>query len=678
MQDDRASDPPPPGSTSAPLVVRQTWYKRWKRALIGAPRDLRDRSIFHQLALIPVLAWVGLGADALSSAAYGPEEAFKALGGHTHLAVLLALATALTVALISASYNRLIEHFPTGGGYGVTSRMLGQRMGAVSGSALIVDFVLTIAISIAAAGDALFSFLPRQWAEAKLPMEMVVILSLTVLNLRGVRESILVLLPMFVLFLITHVLLLVGGLVRHIPEISETARQVGEGFSRDLHGGVGAAAIGWVGMLAVLGRAYSLGGGTYTGIEAVSTALPLMREPRVKTAQRTMVYLAISLAICAAGLLLLYLLWDVQHVEGKTFNALLAEAVAGDLPGAQIFVVLTLLAEAALLIVAAQAGFIGGPRVCANMAVDSWLPHSFASLSERLTTGNGVMIFGAASLGALWLTGGHVSTLVVLYAINVFLDFTLTMFGMLLFWWQQRRHHPRGLLARRFALFGTTFACCAAILITTVVSKFLDGAWVTILVTSSLVGFCFLVRSHYRATTRTAARLYATLKDLPLADGPALPTDPSQPTAVLLIGAYGPLGIHSLLGIQRAFPGHFKNVVFISVAVLDSGELKGNDALDQVRQRSQMALDQYVRLATALGLPAACYLAVGTDAVDEAAKLCLRVAKDYPRSVYFAGKLIFRNESWYHWLLHNNTAVAVQKRLHWAGRTMVILPARIE
>jgi hypothetical protein len=680
MDDDKpALSPPPKTAASGPLALRQSWLRRWKHTLIGAPRDLRDRSVFHQLALIPVLAWVGLGADALSSAAYGPEEAFKALGDRPHLAVLLALATAATVALISASYNRMIEHFPNGGGYGVASRMLGQRVGVVAGSALIVDYVLTIAISIAAAGEALFSFLPPAWAPvAKLPVEGVLIVGLTVLNLRGVRESIMVLLPMFVLFLITHVVLLVGGVVRHMPEVGETVRRIGDGFSRDLHGADGVAAIGWVGVMAVLGRAYSLGGGTYTGIEAVSTALPLMREPRVQTAQRTMVYLAVSLAICAAGLLLLYLLWQVQHVEGKTLNAVLAEAVAHGLPGERVFVVLTLMAEATLLIVAAQAGFVGGPRVCANMAVDSWLPHSFASLSERLTTGNGVMIFGAASLVALLLSGGHISTLVVLYAINVFLDFSLTMLGMLAFWWQQRRQHPAGLLARRYALFGITFVCCSAILATTVYTKFAAGAWVTILATSGLVGFCFLVRSHDRATTRTAARLYATLKDLPLSDGPPLPTDPSQPTAVLLTGSYGPLGIHSLLGIQRAFPGQFKNVVFVSVAVLDSGELKGNDSVDQVRQRSEAALDQYVRLATALGLPAVRYLAVGTDAVDEAARLCLQVAKEYPRSVFFAGKLIFRNESWYHWLLHNNTAEAVQKRLHWAGRTVVILPARIE
>src|SRR5512139_2009845 len=132
-----------------------------RRRLFGKPRDLEDRSIFHKMALVPILAWVGLGADGLSSSAYGPEEAFKALGEHTYLAVFLGLATALTVFIISYAYSRIIEHFPHGGGgYIVATHMLGEKAGVVSGSALLVDYVLTIAVSIASCTDALFSFLP--------------------------------------------------------------------------------------------------------------------------------------------------------------------------------------------------------------------------------------------------------------------------------------------------------------------------------------------------------------------------------------------------------------------------------------------------------------------------------------------------------------------------------------
>src|SRR6185436_2877997 len=164
---------------------------RLRTALFGRPRDLHDRSIFHAISLIPFLAWVGLGADGLSSSAYGPEEAWKSLGVHTFLAIVLAAMTALTVLIISAGYRRIIEAFPFGGGgYVVATKLLGRSAGVISGSALLVDYVLTITVSIAAAGDVIFGFPFLQgFAGAKLPVEVMFIVALTTLNIRGVRES---------------------------------------------------------------------------------------------------------------------------------------------------------------------------------------------------------------------------------------------------------------------------------------------------------------------------------------------------------------------------------------------------------------------------------------------------------------------------------------------------------
>src|SRR6185437_13794542 len=136
--------------------------------IIGPPRDVRDPQIFENLSLVAFLAWVGLGSDGLSSSCYGPEEAFLALGTHQYLAVFLALLMALTVFIISASYAQTIDEFPAGGGgYLVATKLLGKYPGLISGSALIVDYVLTIAISIASGADAIFSFLPVQWLPYK-------------------------------------------------------------------------------------------------------------------------------------------------------------------------------------------------------------------------------------------------------------------------------------------------------------------------------------------------------------------------------------------------------------------------------------------------------------------------------------------------------------------------------
>src|SRR5512136_2123886 len=170
--------------------------QKLRQAVIGKPRDIKDPSLFHKLALIPILAWIGLGADGLSSASYGPEEAFRTLGRHTYLAIGLALATALTVFIISYAYSRIIEYFPSGGGgYIVATHTLGERAGVVSGSALLVDYVLTITVSIVSCGDALFSFFPMSYQPYKMTFEIAAIMVLVILNLRGVKESITFLTP---------------------------------------------------------------------------------------------------------------------------------------------------------------------------------------------------------------------------------------------------------------------------------------------------------------------------------------------------------------------------------------------------------------------------------------------------------------------------------------------------
>ena len=138
--------------------------KKLYRTLLGKPRDLDDPRIFHHIALIPLLAWVGLGADGLSSSTYGPEETFRMLGSHPHLAVVLAVAMIFTIAIISYAYSRIIEHFPFGGGgYVIATTLLGPKAGLVSGASLLVDYVLTISVSIAAGTDAFFSFVPIEY-----------------------------------------------------------------------------------------------------------------------------------------------------------------------------------------------------------------------------------------------------------------------------------------------------------------------------------------------------------------------------------------------------------------------------------------------------------------------------------------------------------------------------------
>src|SRR5258707_12945675 len=222
---------------------------RLMRLLIGEKREI-EPGVFHSVSLIAFLAWVGLGADGLSSSSYGPEEAFKALGEHQYLAIFLAALTALTVLIIAASYSKIIEHFPFGGGgYVVASRLLGPRWGVVSGSALLVDYVLTITTSMAAGGDAVFSSLPESFHSFKLPTEVAVIAALTVMNLRGVKESVTTLVPIFLTFVATHIVIVVGGVFFHLGRAHEVVEHVRTGLSQDL------STIGTCGLLVLLMRA---------------------------------------------------------------------------------------------------------------------------------------------------------------------------------------------------------------------------------------------------------------------------------------------------------------------------------------------------------------------------------------------------------------------------------------
>jgi hypothetical protein len=644
---------------------------RLRRFLFGPPRDIRDRSLFHRISLIPLLAWVGLGADGLSSSAYGPDEAFRTIGSHTYLAVGLAVMMATTIFVIAAGYSRMIERFPQGGGgYVVATALLGPRLGVVSGCALLVDYVLTIAVSIAAAGDALFSFLPLHWQPAKLAFDCALIAGLVVLNVRGVRESVITLVPIFVVFAVTHLVAILGGILGHLPEIGTAVDRVQGDFSNGL------TTLGLGGMLLLFLHAYSMGGGTYTGIEAVSNGLNILREPRVANGKRTMTYMAVSLAFTATGLLVLYLLWDIRPQLGKTMNAVLLDKMTAQIPLGGAFALLTILSEGALLVVAAQTGFVPGPRVLANMAVDSWMPHRFAALSERLTTQNGILLMGGASMAAVLHTGGDVRSLVVLYSINVFLTFSLSMFGMLR---DATRGRPNERRRRRhIALFTVGFLLCATILVITLTEKFREGAWLTVVVTGALVLFCFRIRRHYRTVIEKLRELYAQLEKLPEhAKGAAGPLDPNAPTAAILVSSYGGLGIHTLMNMFRAFPGHFKNVVFMSVGVLDSGEFKGEQSVDALRARTEEMLQRYVDLAHGLGVPATYRMSMGTDLIEESEKLCLAIAKEFPRVTFVAGKVVFKRESWYQPLLHNEVGYALQKRLHWAGHVLVVMPAKV-
>ena len=652
-----------------------TRYEKLRHLVIGAPLDPLSQSTRQHIALAAFLAWVGLGADGLSSSAYGPEEAFRALGAHTHLGLYMAVATAATVFIISLAYNQVIELFPTGGGgYRVATSLIGPRAGLVSGAALIVDYVLTIAISVASGVDALFSLLPTSAGTFKLGTELVLVALLLVLNLRGMKESIRILLPIFLGFFVTHAFLISYGILGHsqglllvVPNALVETKQL-------------AHDIGWVAALSLFLRAYSLGGGTYTGIEAVSNNVHTLKEPRVRTGKLTMFYMAASLAFTAGGIILLYLLWQAQPVEGQTLNAVVFGTIIDSLglPASfnQPALLVVLVTEAGLLFVAANTGFLGGPQVLSNMAGDSWLPHQFRHLSTRLVTQNGIVIMGLAALVILLWSRGSVDLLVVLYSINVFLTFSLSLLGLCIYWWRARATDWRWL--HRFAFSVLGLAVTSGILAVTTIEKFGEGGWVTVVITSLVIGICLAIHHHYdwvKARLKEVDEVFTAAR-CPKSDNPPR-LDPEAPTAVFMVGSSRGGGIHTLLWVQRLFPNHFKNFIFISAKAVDAQSYGGAEQIDALKAALDTSLSFYVNYCHTNGLAATARFSLGTDRVDELVKLAEETQREYENCVFFTSKLVFRNENWVTRLLHNQTALALQRRLHLNGMQMVIMPMQL-
>ncbi|HZW39363.1 MAG TPA: APC family permease [Ignavibacteriaceae bacterium] len=664
-------------------MAKHSIISKIKKVIIGAERNIKDPNVFHKLALTAFLAWVGLGADGLSSTSYGPEEAYLALGNHHYLSIFVALASGLTVLIISMSYSHIIELFPLGGGgYLVASKLLSAKTGMVSGCALLIDYVLTISISVASGTDALFSFLPNAWVSYKLFFAIFGVTLLIILNMRGIRESVIPLLPIFIIFIITHVFIIIFGISTHLFDFATFTSKTSIELSNTQ------SELGLWGMIFLIIKAYTMGAGTYTGIEAVSNGMPMLREPKVVTAKKTMRFMLVSLSFMVIGIMFSYILFDVQHTPGKTLNAVLFEnVVSGWSPGfASIFLIVILVSEAVILFVAAQTGFLGGPSVLANMAADRWFPSRFAILSDRLITQNGVLLMGGSALIILILTKGSVRLLVVLYSINVFLTFFLSQLGMVTHWWKCKKEERKWF--RKITVNSIGLVMTTVILISVVVFKFFEGGWITIILTGSLITFSVTVKRHYKNAGTMLSELDSQILpaltssiDILRNGDPAIDDgikyDKEAKTAVVLVNGFNGLGVHTLLSVVKTFPGVFKNFIFLQVGVLDAGNFKGTTEIHKLEEHIKQEGNRYVQFIRQSGYYAENFYKLETEAVEGIESLAAEIFLKFPNSVFFGGQLVFPRETFFSRLLHNQIVFTTQRRLYHQGLPFVILPIRI-
>jgi amino acid transporter len=668
---------------NADVVLELTFPEKLKNAFIGKARDVQDKSTFHKISLVAFFAWIGLGVDGISSSCYGPEEAFRHLQDHPSLAIFVALGTVFTIFIVASSYNQFVRLFPHGGGgYLVGSKLLSPTVGMISGCALIIDYVLTITLSISSGTDAIFSFLPVHFHQFKLIVALAGVSLLILLNLRGVKESVMSLTPFFAVFMITHVFAIAYVFVTHGANFSHVAGET----ANDLHSSV--SQLGLLGTIFLILKAYSMGAGTYTGIEAVSNGLPILREPKVKTARKTMTLMAVSLSVMVLGLMIAYSLYGVRINPNKTLNAVLLESItAGWGHGIGYgFVLITLISEATILFVAAQTGFIDGPRIMANMAVDLWFPKKFAALSDRLVTMNGVLLMGSAAIILMAITRGSVKLLVVLYSINVFITFSISQLGMVKHWWVSRKkldHWKRKLTVNGIGFFLTTF-----ILISVIVVKFTEGGWITLIITGLLVLLAMNIKRHYYRTKlrlqklRLAAytHLDEMIKQLPCDEihRGRIEFNRDENTAVILVSGFGGTGLTTFLKIMDNFDGFYKNFLFVRIGIINSKIYRGSEEMDHFKETVREDGRKYVKIANQLGFYGKSVWTIGTDPVNEVYRVMKKMMPHLKGVTFFGGQLVFSKTFYLSQLLHNHTVFSIQKRFFKFGIPIVIFPIKIE
>ncbi|HEV3142380.1 MAG TPA: APC family permease [Gemmataceae bacterium] len=432
-----------------------------------------------------------LGLDALSSAAYGPEAALTLLiplgaAGIGYIRPISALIIALLM-VVYFSYRQTIAAYPLGGGsYTVAKENLGTTAGLLAAAALMLDYVLTVAVGISAGVGALISAVP---ALQHHPTELclVILALITMVNLRGVRESGLAFFVPTYVFIGSMLAVLAIGIVKAILAGGHPDPVVAVPVLPAL----GISVTPWL-----LMRSFSSGCTAMTGVEAVSNGVTVFREPPVVHARRTLTVIIVLLAIMLAAIAFLCNAYGIGAREESepNYDSILSQLTAA-VVGRGWFYYVTIGSVLSVLALSANTGFADFPRLCRVIAQDGFLPNSFAHRGRRLVYSNGIIVLATLSAGLLIGFGGITDNLIPLYAVGAFLAFTLSQAGMLVHWRKVGGPHAR----KSMIINGAGAICTGAALAVVLVSKFMAGAWVMILLIPALLAVFLGVKRHYRS-----------------------------------------------------------------------------------------------------------------------------------------------------------------------------------
>ena len=485
-----------------------------KGILLGSP-FATSQMIHERLTKVKALAI--FSSDALSSSAYATEEILIILllagSGALHNSLWIAGLIALLLGIVTISYRQTIRAYPSGGGaYIVAHENLGRGPGLVAGSALLVDYVLTVSVSVAAGVAAVTSAAP-DLHDVRVPIGVTMIVLITLGNLRGIREAgTLFAIPTY-FFLLSMTTVIVVGFVKVI---------IGDAPGSLLHEAPPREqVVATSGLtLFLLMRAFSSGSAALTGIEAISNGVPAFKPPEVKNARATMVWMAVLLAFLFLSITFLSSRFGLVPEEpgegGETIVSQLGKATVGT----NLFYYAYQVGTALVLFLAANTSFNGFPPLGAILARDRFLPRQFAFRGDRLAYSNGIMILAVAAAVLLAAFGGEVTRLIPLYALGVFVSFTLSQAGMVKHTWRLKEVGWKGAAL----ISGVGAAATAIVAVVIGISKFASGAWISVLMMAALMLMFALIRRHY---DWFAARIAVD------EDGPPL----GVPTAVPIVRA---------------------------------------------------------------------------------------------------------------------------------------------
>jgi amino acid transporter len=584
-----------------------------------------------------------LGLDALGSAAYGPEAALTLLiplgvAGLAHLGPISALIIALLL-VVYFSYRQTIAAYPHGGGsYTVAKDNLGTTAGLLAAAALMLDYVLVVAVGISAGVGALVSAAPvlRPYT---LWLCLGILAVITLVNLRGVRESGLAFAVPTYLFIVSLLAVLALGAVKAV-----LAEGHPEPVERPPSLPPAAAAV----TLWVLMRSFASGCTAMTGVEAVSNGVSAFREPAVPCARRTLTVIIGLLAVMLAGIAYLCWAYDIGATdpEGEHYQSVLSQLTAA-VVGRGWFYYVTIGSVLAVLALSANTGFADFPRLCRVIALDGFLPNSFAHRGRRLVYSRGIIVLAVLSALLLIAFGGITDHLIPLFAIGAFLAFTLSQAGMVAHWLKEGGAHARASMAINAA----GAVCTAVALGIVLVSKFIDGAWIMLLLIPALLVVFLSVRAHYLTVAREVAS--------------AAPLDASalQPPVVLL-------PIRGWSGITR------KALRFALKISPDVYALHVADD-EKTMEELETTWEQRVREpASAAGLPPPKLIVVYSPYRKIYAPL-IQVVTDLQRCHPGRDLAVLVPElvptRWYHFLLHNQTATIIKWYLLFSGFRRVVV-----